>query len=113
LDDYVLKLTSAIQKCIAMHTKRLRITPFSKRWWNQNLTRLRHEYAIKSRIEHRSRFSGNWESAKKASNEARNTYISAIRKAKADHWQEWIEGANEKDVWIAGKYAKKPLSDNA
>jgi Endonuclease-reverse transcriptase len=113
LDDYIYRLTNAIQACIDAQIPRLRISPFSKRWWNRNLTSLRHEYAIKGREEYRSRFTANWEYAKHASNVARNTYISALRKAKADHWKGWIEEANEKDVWTAGKYAKNPLSDGA
>ena len=36
-----------------------------------------------------------------------NIYISALQIAKADHWQQWLE-ANKRDVWIAGKYVKKP-----
>jgi Ethanolamine utilization protein EutJ (predicted chaperonin) len=46
---------------------------------------------------------------KKSINEAWNVYVSVLQKAKADRLQEWIEGANEKDVWIAGKYVKNPL----
>jgi hypothetical protein len=68
---------------------------------------------IKGREEYRSRFTANWENTKHASNIACNTYISALRKAKADHWKGWIEEANEQDVWTAGKYAKNPLSDGA
>ena len=67
----------------------------------------------KSRDEFQARFTASWEESKCASNCARNTYISALHKAKAEHWKGWIEEAKERDVWIASKYTKNPLSDRS
>ena len=54
-----------------------------------------------------TQFTSSWENAKRASNMVWNIYISALQIAKADHWQQWLEEANKRDVWIAGKYVKK------
>ena len=113
LDGFVDQLTTAIQIAIKANIPILRPTPYSKPWWNPSLTQLHHNYACKSRDEFQARFTASWEESKCASNHARKTYISVLHKAKAEHWKGWIEEAKEKDVWIAGKYAKNPLSDRS
>jgi Endonuclease-reverse transcriptase len=113
IDMLVNQITTAIQTTIQDNIPTMRISPYTKRWWNRDLKQLRQEFARRSRAEHKVRFTPRWEEHKRASNEARNTYIAAIRKAKYDHWKGWIEEATEKDIWVAGKYVKSPLSDGS
>jgi hypothetical protein len=64
INEYVLKLTTAIQTCINSLVRRLCVTPYSKHWWTPKLTTLRHEYALRSRDEYHSHFTANWANSK-------------------------------------------------
>ena len=52
IDKYAGKFTEAIRKAVSEAIPRKRPTPFSKRWWNKNLDRLRDE-ANKARNRYR------------------------------------------------------------
>ena len=78
LNDFIDHLTTAIQDTIKDTVPISWPTPYSKHWWNPSLTQLHHNYACKSREEFHTRFTVSWEDSKRASNNARNTYISAL-----------------------------------
>ncbi|KAF8572985.1 hypothetical protein K439DRAFT_1248997, partial [Ramaria rubella] len=88
-----------------------RISTHSKHWWTKELTALRKNYAKKSRAEFNSRNTDSWLKHRHKSNQAWNTYTAALRKTKTDHWKGWLENIDENDIWMAGRYAKNPLSD--
>lgn len=41
----------------------------------------------------------------------RNTYSESIKKAKAEHWAEWIEGLDQILVWQASRLVTSPATD--
>ena len=67
--------------------------------------------AIKSHGEYQARHTPKWEEKKLAYALARNAYTAALRKAKSLHWKNWLEKADEKSIWVVGKFSKNPLSD--
>ncbi|KIJ22827.1 hypothetical protein M422DRAFT_276688 [Sphaerobolus stellatus SS14] len=111
LDEFVHNLTDAIQQAIRKHVPTARPSEYTKRWWTSGLTLLRKEFARLSRLEFQARGTPFQQHYLDMRNQARNTYNSAIRRAKQDHWKNWLENANERDIWVAGKYSKNPLSD--
>jgi ribonuclease HI len=110
LDHYVNYLTTALQQAIDKNVPRHRICSKSKRWWTPALSALRKEYAKAARLEYETRTTDRWHLAKARRNEVRNKYIAAVRKTKNEHWKTWLENIDEHDIWVAGKFAKNPLS---
>ena len=41
----------------------------------------------------------------------RNHYSEMIRKAKTEHWIEWLEGLDESSVWQASRIVMSPATD--
>jgi hypothetical protein len=42
---------------------------------------------------------------------ARRTYAAEIKQAKIDHWTEYLEQAEEEQLWTANKYLTEPVGD--
>ncbi|KIJ35095.1 hypothetical protein M422DRAFT_181181, partial [Sphaerobolus stellatus SS14] len=105
LDTYVSHLTTATQTTIELHVPHCKASPYSKRWWTPELKILCKKYSLMDRIAFHSRGTPQEEECMTRCKIARNTYTSAIKKAKTEHWKNWIENVNERDIWTAEKLA--------
>ena len=100
IDKFANDLTDAISKAIAKTTPRKKPSPFSKRWWNEELTRLRKELNQARNSHRRTGSIVDWTEWKKK----RNEYNQKIRNAKYKAWREFVEAADEKTIWTIKKY---------
>jgi ribonuclease HI len=73
------------------HAPLIRITPFSKRWWNDEVREARQRF---SRA-HRQFAQGqsNWEMVR----QSRNAYYTTIRREKRRMWQRFLQGEQEQE----------------
>ena len=101
------KLTDLFNK----YTKVMRVTPYSKRWWNKNVAQARKVWAREEKLW--GKITPNREKLK----QAQNTFYCTVRKAKIECWQNFFEGIEpsnptqirSEDInrcWIALKYTK-------
>jgi ribonuclease HI/exonuclease III len=110
LDAECSSITEAIQETIAREVPITEITPKSKRWWTKELTQLR-KYANKT-----GRKAYKWRQdpehpIHKEHNEASNTYAKAIKYNKQQFWRDWLERADEPDLWTAQRMVSGPATD--
>jgi len=110
LDKAASALTKAIQLATAKSIPLLRISPRSKPWWNDKLKDLRkaHNRAYRAlrrcpkHVEDNSKIDENKESYKAS----RNTYFQAVKAAKQDHWNKFLEGEDPTTIYKAMSYTK-------
>ena len=77
------------------------------------LSKLRPKYVKCSRVEFSTCGTESWSCAKQECAVARNAYNSTLRRAKAMHWKDWLEGITEQDIWKAARFAQNLLSDGS
>ena len=108
----LMALNSAIQNAISAHLEPSKPTPYSKRWWSTALTTERKTMIKLARKAKRYR-----DHPQHPTHEAyrtqRNRYSDQIKRAKADHWIDWLEGLDETSVWQAAKFISSPPNDAA
>ena len=93
-------LTEAISKAIAETTPRKKPSPFSKRWWNEELTRLRTGLNQARNIHNRTRSYVDWVEFK----QKRNEFNQKVRNAKQKTWRDFAETIDDESIWIAKNY---------
>jgi hypothetical protein len=103
-------LTAVIQDTIRTRVPENKPCPFSKRWWNNDLSRQKTMLKKLSRLAYRFRALPNHETHTEL-RAARNKYGEAILDAKRQHWEEFLENAAEQDLWTANKYLREPTGD--
>ena len=102
LDLIAKKLTEAITGALGTSAPKLKVTERSKRWWSEELTTLRKEANRALRRFKRIRTEGSeiqW-------HQARSAYSYAIKSAKAKCWDQFLEQAKGKNVFLALKLTK-------
>jgi len=103
-------LTKAIQDVTRTVVPLKRPCPFTKRWWSSDLKKLRQSMRRLYRHAHRLQdFPGH--PIHLEARTARNKYSAALHKAKQKHWIDWLEKADEPDIWAAHRYIAKPTGD--
>lgn len=103
-------LTAVLQDTIRTRIPENKPCPFSKRWWNNDLSRQKTEIKKLSRLAYRFRTLPDHASHTEL-RKARNMYGEAIVEAKREHWEEFLENAAEQDLWTANHYFKEPTGD--
>src|SRR5207253_1580885 len=98
LDTHLTSLTTLLKA----HTPLKRPTSRSKPWWSRELTHLRQNFHRAARV-HRREHSPSSLSEARAT---RNTYLKAIKKAKAEHWKAFLSRVDSKTVWTAKRLAE-------
>src|SRR5271154_29236 len=109
LDSEANWIEETLTNILNKHAKTLRITAYSKRWWNSEVQEARTRYSRARRA--------NKSSLEK--NTARNSYYTTIRRAKRECWQNFLQGITEDEnqaldsqrCWTALRYTSpKALS---
>jgi len=100
IDRFASDIVEAVRKAIDETTPRKKPSPFSKRWWNDDLTRMRKELNQARNTHSRTRSNEDWNEYKKL----RNEYNKKVRNAKYNTWKQFVEAANEKTIWTIKKY---------
>ena len=106
----VTNLTSTLQDVIRTTVPITKPCPYSKRWWNKELSDLKK---IKNKLSSVSyKYRGLSDHPSHEQHKAvRNQYGDAIAKAKLQHWKDFLEEAEERELWIANKYISNPAGD--
>jgi hypothetical protein len=100
--QYILDLTTvAVQK----HVPVSRPCKYAKRWWTEDLTKLRKDYTYWRNQARAVRRNGQREDGLEEKAKAfKKRFHDAARKQRSNHWQDFVEDAN--NIWDIAKYAK-------
>ena len=104
------ELTNALQETIRAEITTVEITTKSKRWWTKELSQLRARanklgrtaYKLRDDREHRIH---------KEYKEAKSKYQNTLKDTKRLHWREWLEKAEDPDLWAAHRMTAAPPTD--
>ena len=110
LHNAVNSLTNSLQGSIEAVVKLNKPCPHSKRWWNSDLEKLkkrlnklrRTKFQFRALPDHHSHH--NFRVCER-------DYAEEIKKAKKQHWEDFLEEASTDDMWTANKYLKTPVGD--
>ena len=103
IDRAVQQLTSIIQKAIKKHTTEHRPSPYSKRWWNEELSTLRKRAAHARRLWKHSRLDEdhqNWITACRI-------YQEQLTIQKRNHWRNFLANIEDRTLYTAAKFTTK------
>jgi ribonuclease HI len=106
------KLTKALQDTIVAEVPVSEIGTHSRRWWTKELTQLRRSVNKLGRKSHKRKdnpsdpIHGKYKDAKKE-------YEREIEYCKSHHWRDWLEKAEDPDIWTAHKYISAAASDGS
>ncbi|KAF1350511.1 hypothetical protein EJ07DRAFT_138316, partial [Lizonia empirigonia] len=109
------EFTSAITEAAAAAIPQLATQPKSKPWWNQDLQLLRTSMLNKQRLFQRELAASSIAEAflwKRDYLLARNVYLQAIKAAKQDHWNRFLEKEDAKSIYKAMAYTKSTTSQS-
>lgn len=106
------QITDILQKTIKNTIPLNKPALHAKRWWNSDLTRMWKELKAKKREAHKLRGLAN-NPAKGEVNRHTRAFREAIKKAKSDHWDDWLANAEEPDIWRANKYISDVPGDGS
>ena len=109
-DNLLTDLNKAVTEVIEAVVPRLKLSPHTKRWWSNELRKMKKAVIKKGRKAHRQRFNLQ-HPIHDEYRVFRRQYAKAIRTAKQQHWEEWLESLNETTVWTASRYANSPPTD--
>jgi hypothetical protein len=99
-----------IHQTIAEHVPLTKPCPYSKHWWNKDLSTHRKEVKKLARDAWRVRgIEGHPDHERYR--KARNTFTESIRTTKAAHWAKWLAELNDRTVWTANKMVMGPAND--
>jgi ribonuclease HI len=100
VDNYAELLINAITKAVQETTPRKRPSPHSKRWWTEELSKLRKEANRLRNIFRRT----NHAVDKAAWRAKTDEYAQEIARARPRKWREYANSANRKTIWQIKRY---------
>ena len=103
-------LTKALQRTIEFQVPTATITPKSKRWWTKELTQLRRR-ANKLGRQSYNRHSDPDHLVHSEHIAAAKKYRKTLEQTKNHHWRDWLENAEDPDIWTAHKLTSNPWGD--
>lgn len=109
-DDKVDKLTTIIQETIRSHVPVKKPCPFSKRWWNREITLLVREKERLSKLAHKFQDIINHPS-KAEFKKISQALVDKIKSSKMEHWINWLENIDARQIYTANKYVVNEPSD--
>lgn len=103
LDEECEKLTSILKQVIDEHVPSAKIGPRAKRWWTKELLNLRRQ-ANKLGRKSSKRRSDPEDSIHAEYANTKKQYEQEIEYCKRHHWRDWLEKAEDLDIWTAHRY---------
>ena len=110
LKSACLKLTESIQETINEEVPTTEIRIKAKKWWTKELTKLRQEANRKGR---RASKYKDWPDHQSHTErkDANRLFHKTLEHTKRQHWRDWLEKAEDPDIWTAHKYTSSPAGD--
>ena len=106
------RLEAAIKRVIEKIVLRKKPSLYAKQWWMKELEKARKRVRKISRsTRHYERFPAH--SIHKEWKKARNELTELLQKKKWDHFNDWIENINVKNLWDAHRFTLAPVTDGA
>lgn len=103
-------IMDALTRTVEAKVQRRRGSPYTKRWWSEELSRMRAR-ARKLGRESWRRIADANHPIHEDFRRARNDYGQAIKDEKRRHWEEWLEQVDTKTVWDAKKFVTAAPTD--
>jgi hypothetical protein len=100
VDRLATELTAALTEAIECSTPRKKLCPFSKRWWNEKLTKARKEA---NRARNKFRRTGDLDQ-QEVWKDLERKYKRMIKKSKRNTWRKFVTEADENTIWKLKKY---------
>jgi hypothetical protein len=110
LDRTGSELTKTIQDVIGSKVPTTEVGIKTKKWWTKELKKLWQEASrkgwkaskYKDWLEHHSH-TEHWE--------ANKVFQKTLEHTKCQHWRDWLEKAEDPDIWMVHKYTASPAGD--
>ena len=102
LSRNVKAITLAISETIDEVVPITKLTPFTKRWWNKDIAKLRQVMRSRVRLAYRHK-DDRMHEAHEQHRRAHNEYADAIVKAKKDTWTKYLELLDNRTLWSASR----------
>ena len=87
-----------------------KLLPYTKRWWNSDLSTLHKRKNKLASVAYKWRGLPNHQ-AHEEHRQALKEYTNLIEATKKKHWESWLLSASNRDLWMANKYATDPPTD--
>lgn len=84
----------------------------SKRWWTKELTQMRRNMNKLGRQSYKLR-NNPAHPTHKEHTDAEKLYDRTLERTKRQHWRDWLERAEDPDIWSIHKYTSQPSTDGA
>jgi len=110
LDTSCASLTKAIQRTIDSQVPMTTITSKSKRWWTKELTQLRRAANKLGRQSYRRRLDVDHVIHSEHAAMVKK-YRNTLDQTKSHHWRDWLEKAEDPDIWTAHRFTSSSGGD--
>jgi ribonuclease HI len=110
LDRACAELTNIIQDAIGTDVPSTEICAKTKRWWTKELTLLRKEAKKLGRESYKHKDKP-FHYIHAAHTDANKLYHRTLKTTKLQHWRDWLEKAEDPDIWTVQKLLAAPASD--
>ena len=104
------ELTSVLQHAISTDVPTTTLCAKSKRWWTKELTMLRKKAKKLGRESYKHRDKP-FHYVHAAHTDANKLYHRTLDTTKRQHWRDWLEKAEDPDIWTISKLLAAPASD--
>lgn len=99
------RLLGTVEDAVKALTPLAKPSPYTKRWWTEDLTQLRNAYTkLRNRTRSQRRTGLANSQLEDEPRGAAKTYHSALRKQKKAHWEDFL--AEETNIWSAARFTK-------
>ena len=112
LNDACNSLTKAIQRTIIKQVPVTIISPKSKRWWTKELTQL-CQLANKLGRQSYDRHHDSGHTIHGKHIMAAKNYHRILEQTKRQHWRDWLEKADDPDIWMAHRLMAQIRGDGS